>query len=130
MCITWYRMAPNFRRAKFFQAVILSQVYLSLQMHVPIFAFSAVLWHCSCVVLVAFCNVVLFSILGGTNCLDCIRFIGKGCVCVCVCVCGGGEGGSRGFAQSPPFAWKSKEKSITLHKLPFMSSPLVIEVST
>ena len=51
-------------------------------------------------------------------------------MCVCVCEGGGGGGGGSRFAQSPPFAWKSKEKSIMLHILPFISSPLAIAEST
>lgn len=73
-------MAPNFQGAKFLR----QSCYLSLQLHVPIFAFSAVLWHCSCVILEASCNVVLFSILGGTKCLDSSYQADRKRVCVCV----------------------------------------------
>lgn len=82
MCIAYMVLyGTKFLRSKIFSG---SHVYLSLQLHVPIFAFSAVLWHCSCVILVASCNFVLFSILGGTKCLDSSYQAHRKRMCVCV----------------------------------------------
>ena len=117
---------------KFSQAVLLNEVYLSLQLYVPIFAFSAVLWHCSRVILVASCDVVLFSILFCSWRYQMFRQYQAHRKRVCVCVWGGGGGGgSRGFAQPPPFGSlkKSLLQRLASQTLPFISSPLAIEES-